>query len=254
MPRLTDPSAIRRLLNTDRAWSLYALGDLAPGYCDHAEWYGNNQALALLYRVPADAPVLITFGAPEDLAPLLAEVRDEPQLYLSIRPEILPLIQTHWMVRDETLMWRMMLEVAHFWPVPSGARRLTRADVPALQTLYADGAATGEAPDFFFPEMLDDGVFYGIEEQGALVAAAGTHLVSMEMGIGAVGNVYTRRDVRGRRLAAQTTSAVTAELLRMNISTIGLNVKHNNLPAQRAYTRLGYTRYCDFYEGHAVVR
>lgn len=251
MPRLADFAMIRACLETDRAWALYALGDLAPGYRERAEWHTSSNALALIYRPPQAAPVLFTLGPAEAVAPLLDEVRSEPQLYLSIRPEILPLIKERWAVRDETPMWRMTVDAPHFRPLASPARRLTLADLPALQTLYADGEAAHEAPDFFFPEMLNEGMFFGIKENGVLIAAAGTHIVSSEMSIGAIGNVYTRRDWRGRGLAAQTTSAVTAELLRMNIATIGLNVKQSNAAAQSAYARLGFARYCGFIEGVA---
>ncbi len=268
MPRHTDLTTIRAILETDRAWSLYALGDLAPGYRERAEWHlsADGRALALIYRPPQAAPVLFTLGPAESVAPLLDEIRrGESQTrpyYISIRPEILPLIKCagerearpYWAVRDETPMWRMTVDSTHFCPQASSARRLHPADLLALQTLFADGEASHEAPDFFFPEMLSEGVFFGIEERGALLAAAGTHLVSVEMGVGAIGNVYTRRDQRGRGLAAQTTSAVTAELLRMNIATIGLNVKQSNAAAQSAYARLGFARYGAFYEGVAERR
>jgi predicted GNAT family acetyltransferase len=99
--------------------------------------------------------------------------------------------------------------------------------------------------------MLQDGVFFGTREAGELVAAAGTHLVACSEGVAAVGNVYTRRDRRGRGLAARTTSAVVGELLRMNVATIALNVSRNNDVAIRVYERLGFLRYCAYYEGLA---
>jgi len=81
--------------------------------------------------------------------------------------------------------------------------------------------------------------------------SAGTHLVIPEEGIAAIGNVYTRRDHRGRGHAATLTSAVTNELLRMNLRTIVLNVDQRNETAMRVYQRLGYEQYCPYYEGLA---
>ena len=49
---------------------------------------------------------------------------------------------------------------------------------------------------------------------GRLIAAAGTHVISAEAGMAAVGNVMTHIDFRGRGFAKATTSAVTQELLR----------------------------------------
>src|SRR5439155_19334107 len=98
------------------------------------------------------------------------------------------------------------------------------------------------------------GVFCGIREGEDLIAVAGTHLVSAAESVGAVGNIYTRRDRRGRGLATQTTAAVVAELRRLGIATIVLNVSRTNVPAVRVYERLGFRRYCDYFEGRATGR
>jgi predicted GNAT family acetyltransferase len=149
-------------------------------------------------------------------------------------------------------MWRMTLDPAAFCPVPHRARRLSLADLPALETLFADGVPHGEAPDFFNAAMLADGVFFGLFEGPALVAAAGTHLVAPQEGVAAIGNVYTRRDRRGRGLAAQVTSAVAADLLGQSPAPlVALNVNQANAAALRVYERLGFRRYCAFYEGLA---
>jgi predicted GNAT family acetyltransferase len=92
-------------------------------------------------------------------------------------------------------------------------------------------------------------VFFGTWENGELVAVAGTHLAVPAEGVGAIGNVYTRRDRRGLGLAGALTSAVAGELLRMGVRTIGLNVTQRNAAAIRVYERLGFFRYCDFIEG-----
>jgi ribosomal protein S18 acetylase RimI-like enzyme len=130
--------------------------------------------------------------------------------------------------------------------------RLSSPHLRAVKQLYDDGASSGESPDFFFPSMLDAGVFYGLWEADGLVAVAGTHLVVPSEDVAAVGNVYTRRDRRGRGLAARVTSAVVDELLRLKIRTIVLNVNQSNEPAIRVYERLGFTRHCGYCEGLAT--
>jgi ribosomal protein S18 acetylase RimI-like enzyme len=254
MPRITDRAAIRSLLETDRPWAVYALGDLAPGFFEHCEWFGTTKrapALALLYRA-FDTPVLFALGEAATVEGILEEISPEPRLYLSIRPEILPLIKARYRVSHEQAMWRMILDPAHFRPEPAeGCVRLGPADRPELEQLYADGEATGEGPDFFTPAMLEEGVFFGVREKEGLVAAAGTHLVVPAEGVAAIGNVYTRRDRRGRGFAGQATSAVVRELLRMNLRTVALNVAQNNAAALRVYERLGFARYGAFYEGVA---
>jgi ribosomal protein S18 acetylase RimI-like enzyme len=247
--------AIRALLVTDRPWSVYALGDLAPGFFEECEWAvveGARPAVALVYR-GFGTPILFTLGDPEALRPLLARFHEETRLSLSVRLEALAVVEEFWQVPERTAMWRMLLPPEQLRPVPHPAmRRLAAADVPALERLYADGAESGEAPDFFHPSMIEQGIFYGIAEDEELVAAAGTHLVSVGEGVGAIGNVYTRRDRRGRGLAGAVTTAVAGALQDAGIRTVALNVAQANAGAVRVYERLGFERYCPFYEGLAV--
>jgi GNAT superfamily N-acetyltransferase len=255
VPRITDPAEIRCLLEADRPWAAYALGDLSPGFFEDCDWFralGGAPALALLYRA-FSIPVLFTLGAPEAVRAILEEMAPALEMYLSVRPEILPLIKARYRIQDEEAMWRMVREPAeHRPPPPDGVVRLSPADLDTLQRLYADGQSTGEAPDFFAASMLARGVFFGIREGEALIAAAGTHVVSPSEGVAAIGNVYTRRDRRGQGLAARVLGAVTAELVSVGLRTLALNVSQKNEAAIRVYERLGFSRYCPFYEGLAV--
>jgi ribosomal protein S18 acetylase RimI-like enzyme len=257
MPALRDPAVIRSILSADAAWSVYALGDLAPGFFERSAWFQPATcapALALVYR-GFSTPVLFAIGEPSALAPVLDELTGEPALYLQLRPEILSLIAERFQLIERKEMLRMVLDPRAYRPAPvEGAVRLSPADLGELERLYADGQATGEAPDFFLPSMLADGVFYGIREEGELVAAAGTHLAVPAEGVAVLGNIYTRRDRRRRGLAARSTSAVAGELLRMNLATIALNVAVNSQAAIRVYERLGFFRYCVYYEGLAKRR
>jgi hypothetical protein len=88
MPALRDPAAIRSILLTEPAWSVYALGDLAPGLLERSEWFqppGGAPALALVYR-GFSTPVLFAIGEPSALAAVLDELTGEPALYLHLRP------------------------------------------------------------------------------------------------------------------------------------------------------------------------
>ena len=256
MPAISDSSAIRRILSTDPVWSAYALGDLAPGLFEACVWRAapREPALTLVYRgfVP---PVLFAMGEPEAVDSLLAETTPEPSLFLHVRPEMLPILERRYRDCRSWKMWRMVFRAdaaSSFILHPSSfptVVRLHHSDLAALESLYSDGDPNGEAPGFFLRSMLENGVYYGVREADALIAAAGTHLVIPEEGVAAIGNVYTRRDRRGRGLAALTTGAVAAELLRKGLSTIVLNVNPENAPAVRAYQRLGFRRHCDYVEG-----
>jgi RimJ/RimL family protein N-acetyltransferase len=249
----TDRTRIRAILETDRPWAAYALGDLAPGLFAHCDWHvgsGPEPALVLLYRHHT-TPVLFTLGGPEALEPLLAET-NEPEVLLSAREEIMPLIRREHAVREEAAMWRMLLDPERLPTASTAHRRLGREDVPAIGRLLDDGRESGEAPDFLRLTMVLDGVFYGVYDGPDLVAMAGSHVVNPEDGVAAVGNVYTRRDRRGRGLAGSVTAAVSAELVSLGCITVVLNVKQDNEPAIRAYERIGYRKYCPFKEGVAL--
>ena len=257
MPALSDLSDVRTLLETDRPWAVYALGDLTPERFAQCSWFhapDDPPALLLLYRA-FTPPVLFTLGAPAAVAGLLDEIAAEPELSLHVRPEVVPLLRRRYRVDPEKAMWRMTLDPANYRPAPAGdAVRLGPADLPALRRLYADGEPAGEAPDFFFPEMVREGTFFGVREGEELVAAAGTHLVVPAEGVGAIGNIYTRRDRRGRGLATRLTGAVATELQRLGLRTVALNVNQGNAAAIRVYERLGFVRYCAFREGLAALR
>lgn len=259
MPLAADPAAIREILQTDRPWAVYALADLAPELSALAEWHIASQGrpgLLLVYR-GFRPPVLFAHlaqrGTLAELAPLLAEVADDPEFYLSVRPEVAGLLcDNGYQIHGEKRMLRMVVDPGRFIPRGRAAVRLGPADYEALASLYADGDAAGERPLFFDAAMLRHGVYYGICESGVLVAAAGTHVLAEQEGVAGIGNVYTRRDRRGSGLGSEVTAAVTAELLRRRVGTVALNVSENNAAAIRVYERLGFARYCAYREGIAI--
>ena len=212
---------------------------------------GNDPAVVLLFGA-FKPQVIFALGKPGAVATMLEEVDLEPTLYLHVRPEIVPVLQNRYRIVELKQMWRMILDPPRYRRATvEDAKRLGPADVDSVVRLYEDGDATGETPDFFFPSMLEEGVFFGIREGEDLVTVAGTHLVAPEEGVAAIGNIYTRRDRRGLGLGARVTSAVVSELLRLNVQTVALNVNQQNATATRLYERLGFVRYCAFCEGLA---
>jgi ribosomal protein S18 acetylase RimI-like enzyme len=240
------------MLERDRPWSAYAIGDLSPGFAQDCEWRipEGGDALVLVYR-GFHPPILFGLGSPERLGEVIREV-DAPEISLQIRREALPALAPHFEVIEARSMWRMVLDPMGFRPGDvDGVEPLDAADIDDIVRLYKDGSARGEAPDFFFPSMVEQGVFRGFRDGADLVAVAGTHLLAPDLGVCAIGNVYTRLDRRGRGLAARVTSAVVAAAFARNVGTVVLNVRHHNDTARRVYERLGFRRHCDFVEGRA---
>ena len=243
MPRLTDKHAIRTRLRLDPAWSVYALGDLAPTMFAKTLWFTPD--LTLIVQDYGTA-ILFAMG-PGSVGEALQCVTGP--VHLQVQRDALEEVARHSAVSSPRLMWRMIWTGDRLASPGALTTRLGTSDVHALQTLYADGESSGESPDFFFPSMVADGVFHGIYEGTVLVAVAGTHLLAREEGVAAIGNVYTRHDCRGRGLGRLVMSAVLGEL--SGVETIGLNVRADNGAALHLYESLGFARHCQFYEALA---
>jgi len=254
MPRLTDLTRVRALLDLDPAWSAYAIGDLSPEFAVHCTWHapaGDAPAIVLLYR-GFEPAIVFASGTPGDLAPLFHEL-DAREVSLHVRPDAIEPLSTAYRITQTRPFWRMITDRESFRGesteavIPLGER-----DIPAVEALYDDGRRHEEGPTFFQPSMLRQGSFRGIVEGEALIAIAGTHLFSPELGVCTIGNVYTRRDRRRRGLGASVTSAVVQHALTHDIATIVLNVGQDNDSARRVYERLGFGCHCEFLEGAAV--
>jgi GNAT superfamily N-acetyltransferase len=253
MTRLTDLARIRALLDRDRAWAAYAIGDLSPELAGHCEWHageGASPALILLYR-GFTPPILFAMGEPAEVA-ALARGLDAPTVSLHLRPETLAALGPVYEPTHTSAMWRMALDPPAFRSSDTDAViGLDRDDLGAVAALYQDGRAAGEEPGFFHPSMLDQGTFFGVREGADLIAVAGTHLFSPALGVCTVGNVYTRRDRRQHGLGSRVTSAVVEHALAHHVTTVVLNVGQGNGGARRVYERLGFHVHCEFVEGLA---
>jgi ribosomal protein S18 acetylase RimI-like enzyme len=195
-----------------------------------------------------EPPVLFTLGAPAGLQAIMAHAGLPLTVTIASRWEHLPVLQTRYAFSGLSPMLRMSVEPLDFRPTMGATtvQRLHLDAVPALRTLFAHGGE--HAPDAFSPSQVAEGVFYGIYAGATLAAAGGTHLVARQVGIGAVGNIYTHPAYRRQGYATLITSAVTASLLADGL-TVVLNVNERNAPALTVYTKLGYRVACRFVEG-----
>lgn len=244
MPRLTNKDAIRAILRRDPAWCVYALGDLSPDMFPKTEWFTPDLSLILK---DYGTSILFAMGAGSVHEALDAVTWPA---HLQVQADALDAIAQRTQLDGSREMWRMIWRGNRALQTDNLSTRLGEADVPALLQLYADGEKSGESPDFFYPAMVSRGVFFGVYEDSQLVAAAGTHLVSRAEGAAAIGNIYTRRNCRGRGLGRAVTTAVMRELA--GIETVGLNVRADNGAALTLYESLGFDRYCRFYEAVAM--
>jgi ribosomal protein S18 acetylase RimI-like enzyme len=241
---LTDKSEIRRTLEPEREWALYALADLDQGAFEHCDWWGLPGGLALVFRAIAIRPIFVLGNAA--VARRLLAALPEPSGYLNLKEDQLGAAHSIYRYQARHQMRRMLLDV--FQPRTGNAETLGMTHLAEIERLYSTGDGGGIA---FAPFQLDSGMFRGIRQAGDLVAVAGVQVASQNESVAAVGNIFVRPDCRGRGLAQVVTSAVVTALKEAGIRTIGLNVESTNLAAVHAYERIGFNTRFSYFEGPA---
>jgi RimJ/RimL family protein N-acetyltransferase len=241
-----DRTLLRDFLERDRLYAAYAICDLDEREFGRTRWgvareAGEAIAVVLEYGGYAPQPVFV-MGDTAGIAAILREVIRPKAAYLAGLPEHLPALEGLYTFEAGAPMVRMWVDRPSFRPYPGEVRRILPIEAGDLNRLYQLGF-TAWLPS----TALTEGVYYGVWVSGRLVAAAGTHVISREARLAAVGNVLTHVDYRGRGYATAVTGAVTAELLR-TCDQVVLNVRSDNPPALAAYRRLGYREHIRFEE------
>ncbi len=255
---INNKERIRSFLEGDRVFNAYALGDLQEPYWDDSEFIGAElngelRSMAVMY-FGFDKPVVLFLGNPDGIPTMMGRILREGEAYLAFQEDAKDTLGRFYAMRNVVSMWRMSMDRARFKPRGTRmAQRLGWEYSTALKRFYS-GRDDSKEEYFFSPSMLENGIYYGIFEHHRLVSAAGTHILAMDEGVGAVGNVYTLPEHRGKGYGTAVTSAVTKELLDMGLRTVVLNVARANKPAVKIYERIGYRRYRRFFEGSGVPR
>lgn len=240
--RLTDRADIARFFSDRVDVHVYALGDLDEPYWSASSWWRRGDAVLGVVGLPGGegtACYAVSTRAPAASAALVADVsRHLPDGQLITGPvgmgaALEGVRPVRWCEPHERYV---LTDPSALSGVESSVERLGPADAAELDAVYATEPGAG----FFLPHMLDGGVFFGIRDGGQLVSVAGTHVLSDDYGVAAIGGVFTVPSLRGRGLARVVTSAVAATLVE-RVSTIGLNVTSANDPARRVYESLGFS-------------
>lgn len=240
--RIREKERLLGYLARDRVRACYLIGGLDESYDDYTEWWaltedGDVRALVLVYR-GLSRPAVFTLGGADEVATLVAGCRSRlpRQFYAHLLEEHVPAFAETYSLGESVRMRRMALRREDFAPPAdtAGVRRLGHSDTAALMELYRF------YPDHLFePYQLETGYYYGHEEGGVLVAAAGIHVVSRRYDVATIGNVVTHPDHRGHGFATRATGRLLQELL-MEVSLAALNVHEENGPARATFRKLGF--------------
>ena len=250
--RLLNVDEIRGLLAPEGAYAAYARAQLAPPLFAQSEWWsasGPGGRAMLLHARGGLGRAMVTLGDPVALDIVLGLHAGPRFCFASFRSEHRKVVQRHFMLARNELMVRMSVTEEAFRPVEGETVRLRGSDIGRVNRLYsAEGG-----PASYTSRHIEDGVYYGVIQEGKLVSIAGTHVDSAAERVAVVGNVFTHPLYRGGGLATIATSAVTAALL-AHCDLVALTVEATNEPALAVYTRLGYREECRLYETAAVRR
>lgn len=243
---LNDKEEILAFLRQDRTYAAYAIGDLESSLFTQCQWFGaeyDGKMLALaLFFTGLQPPALFTMGDTDGVAAILASALQPERAYFTCPAEHLPVVEASYALDEVEEMFRMAIAPADFRHVSGPATKLDLSHLEALRRLYQLGGG-----DAFASYQLRDGVYYGVEVNGQLVSAAGTHLVSPTFGVAGVGNIFTHPDHRRRGYGTACTSHVVEELLAQGLDIV-LNVNRENTEAIGIYERLGFRRHCPYIE------
>jgi ribosomal protein S18 acetylase RimI-like enzyme len=241
---------VRRILFSDPVWCAYALADTYPPYQAHAAWFFERDSLLLRYN-GLQPPILFAHGDPVLIRQLFEGIPGGIYQY-SLMGVHFDGLKARLRPRTKQRMWRMRLHESNF-PGAQATPEVTRlgsGDLNQVLELFGEHA---DRPDAFHEDQLSHGIYYGFREGTRLLCVAGTHVISADAGVAAIGNVFTHPEHRGEGLARRTTAAVVGELIAQGIRTIVLNVSMQNEPALRCYAHLGFRPYCGYYEGVTEV-
>lgn len=239
-----DPAELAALFERDRATHVYGLADLDEPLWSRSRWWRDGDAAVgvLVLDATSTAFYAVSPAAPATALRLLAALAGELPAGTEGTGEVgcsPALADAGAAVADLGTFTRHVLPPdALAAPPPVAGVELVELG-PGDATEIADLHARAGGGVFFRDAMLHDGVHVGARQDGRLVAAAGTHVRSRTHRVAALGAVATDSAHRRRGLGALVTHAVAVRLVADGI-TVGLNVREDNIVADRLYRRLGF--------------
>ncbi len=238
-----DPAELVAFFGDHPDVHVYALADLEAPYWEPSTWIRRGDAVVGLVRLPDSDAITVYAVSTRDPEATLALLGDTasglPAGTLVTGPVGLGGALRPWReIEWEGPHVRYILRSSEMATAGGGdvdVRPLDPSHVPDLAELHA----TEPGAAFFLPHMVEDETFVGVYEDGRLVAAAGTHVLSVRHRCAAIGAVYTVPSHRGRGLGRSVTAGAVGRVVG-RADVIGLNVAEENLAARAVYERLGF--------------
>ena len=239
-----EKEEIYSFLSKSRDLQLYLIGDLDDFFWNDTEWFAlyHNDAIrsiALLYK-GMDPATFLLFDDGDLTYPstLIKSIRAQlpSEMNVHISSGLIDSFGRESIISYHGLHYRMILTRDPENIYDPGIRRLEPGDMKRIMELYEDSY-----PDNWFDSrMLETGKYFGYFSDDILSGVAGIHVYSSEYRIAALGNIVTRKEFRGQKIAYKLTSALCKDL-KYSVDTIGLNVRSDNIAAIKSYENAGFT-------------
>ena len=258
--RLQEPDEIRQMLLPHRRYAAYALAQLEPPLSRKSQWWlaeGDGDPALVMHSRGGLGQALLTLGDEIGLYALLSLHPGPAYSFATFETGQAGVMRHFYSLSHSQPMLRLVVDRQTFAaaPPPAGEtpsaalRRLSARDIGAVNRLNSsESSGVG-----YRAAQIEEGIYFGVFDEGMLVAMAGTHGVAASERIAVVGNVFTHPLYRGNHFARQATSAVTGALLE-SCDEVVLTVDPKNEPAVKAYTHLGYQETCRLIEASATRR
>jgi len=230
---------------TDPVLFAYHIGDLDDFFFEHCRWSvlrGREDRIeeVILIYYGSELPTVIAFGSGDNFDRLLEQ----------LIPELPDKFYCHHQERYsgilEDLFKRKPLGTHNKMKFSGGTFDIPNIDSEKICRLAPDKAKELRVfydrafPESYFnPRMLETGKYYGWFEDDKIISISGIHVYSKEYKTAVLGNIATAPEFRGRGIAAAVTGRLTRELVDEGLE-ISLNVRADNAPAVRCYTKIGY--------------
>ncbi len=172
------------------------------------------------------------------------------RIYAETRPEITRQLISELMARNDVKVHQSLTMVCHrdsFKPFSLGGnyvvRRLLIDDLEELAKIKEMQGSKVSRVELIARLLSPHWHYYGVFMNGKLLSIATAYLKLPEVWV--VGDVFTIPEHRNRGLAKAVTSAVTNDAMQSGAMAM-LHVYEENLPAIKAYRRLGYVAVQEF--------
>lgn len=200
----------------------------------HQSRFSVGGNLAKRYR--SDVAPFAAFSAetPASITALIALIQTGEILYLvGSQPLLLPELKVEDHGTIAQMVWQ---DEVTFGEASQKIELLAEADAPDMLALTALAF-----PGYFRARTHELGAYFGIREDGVLVAMAGERMFLP--GYQEVSAVCTHPDFRGRGYARQLVQRVV-QGIRQRGAIPFLHVGHENESAKRVYERMGFVERC----------